>query len=406
MSVVGLVITGFLCFQSDRADGQIRVRSIEPTLNSSPDVASISPAVSVIDASSATEALPFESQTAPCFEFPVGLSVPFSSPHIKIATAATSAATEIIACQGQPGHQNILLRKNVLGCKACYTIPSRDEIWIVSVRDCVPDPENVALFKVLKLESNRWKSTTLSALTTAHQCDTQRATMMYVHGNQTNYEYAIARGFQFYNNLFVDYDGPRAPLRLVLWVWKSERELPRLYPDYLIKSERAVLMGKTLTKTLQAMGNRKLAVVGFSLGAQVVMSSLEQLEPNCQSASLSSARDQYQIALIAPATDPAYVCDVIDRNVETSIVEKSTVIVNSDDRAVKAMRVVVRRECPEARDRFSKLARCRRLPLGPIEFFEVSQEISRKHAIERYTKAPTVQRAMNRVLNRVAAKVY
>ncbi|MDB4766679.1 hypothetical protein OAG71_03210 [bacterium] len=112
---------------------------------------------------------------------------------------------------------------------------------------------------------------------------------------------------------------------------------------------------------------------------------------------------KYQVALIAPATDPSYVCDVIDRNVDSSIVGLSTIIVNRNDRAVKAMRVVIRRECPEARDEFSDLAREHHFPLGPMEFFEVSKEVSCKHAIERYTKSPTVQRAMTRTLNRVAA---
>lgn len=309
-------------------------------------------------------------------------------------------------CEFHSVTQNIQLRKNVLGCKACYTVLPHDEIWVISVRDCCCDPENVSLFKVRKLENSCWQPSSLEALTKAHQCDTSRTTMMYVHGNQTNYQYGVARGFQFYNNLFVKYDCPRAPLRLVLWVWKSERELPRLYPDYLVKSQRAVLMGKTLTKTLESFGNRRMAIVGFSLGAQVVLSSLEEMEPACRCEANTSTDDKYQIAMIAPATDPAYICDVIDRNVESSIVGLSTIIVNSDDRAVKAMRLVVRRECPEAHDTFSKLARCHRFPLGPTEFFEVSQEISRKHAIERYTRAPSAQRAMNQVLNRVAADVY
>ena len=310
------------------------------------------------------------------------------------------------ACDCLSGPQTIRLRKNVLGCKATYSIPETDEVWIVSARANSCDTDNVDLFEVKKLTNNVWQPSSLSELTETHQCDTSRSTLLYVHGNQTNYEYGVARGFQFYNNLFIEYDCPRPPMRIVLWLWKSEREQPRLYSDYLVKSERAVRMGRTLTKTLEAFGDRRIAVTGFSLGAQVIMSSMEEMEPNCRCATSMMGDDKYQIALIAPATDPAYICDVINRNVESSIVGMSTIIVNKNDRAVKAMRVVVRRECPEARDMFSELAREHHFPLGPMEFFEVSKEVSKKHAIERYTKSLTIKRAMNKVLTRVGTSSY
>lgn len=334
----------------------------------------------------------------------------FTASHcnLRISAAATLIFLSLIvlglaSAQGQIAgvSQTIQLRKNVLGCQACYEVLPQDEIWVLSVRDCVCDISNLDRVTVQKLANNRFQDSTLDSLTTAHLANPQRTTMVYIHGNQTNYEYGVARGFQFYDNLFVKHQCPRPPLRLILWVWKSERELPRLYPDYLVKSERAVQMGTTLTKTLNQFGNRKLALVGFSLGAQVILSSLEEMEPQCDCAAID---DKFHVALIAPATDPDYICKVIDRDAQSSIVRKSSVIVNYDDRAVKAMRVVVRRECPEARDRFSKLARENHFPLGPTEFFEVSQEISRKHAIERYTKSPTVKRAMNRVINRVATE--
>jgi len=303
--------------------------------------------------------------------------------------------------------QSIRLRKNVLGCKACYQVLPQDEIWVVSVRACSCDPENVGLFKVKKLEGNCWQESSLDALSESHLNDTSRTTMLYVHGNQTNHEYGVARGVQLYNNLFVKYECPRSPVRLVLWLWQSDREVPRLYSDYIIKSHRAVTMGKTLTRTLDALGNRRIAIVGFSLGAQVVLSSLEQMEPkNGWLLDDANQRSKYNVALIAPATDPDYICDKINHCVQSTIVRKSIVIVNADDRAVKAMRFVIRHECPEAHYDFSELARSNHLPLGEMEFLEISQEISRKHSITRYTRSPSAQRAMTAVLNRTAAEAF
>lgn len=303
--------------------------------------------------------------------------------------------------------QTIEIRKNVLGCRGCYTLLPQDEIWIVSARGCSCDPENLDLIKVKKLENNNWQPSSLDELSNCHQTDTSRTTMLYVHGNQTNYEYGVSRGVQFYNNLFVKYECPRPPVRLVLWLWQSEREAPRLYSDYIVKSRRAVTMGKTLTRTLESIGSRKLAIVGFSLGAQVVLSALEQMEPGkgCVFGD-TNPRNKYNVALIAPATDPNYICGKVDCCAPSTIVRQSTVIVNDDDRAVKAMRFVIRHECPEARDNFCELAESNHLPLGKTEFFEISQEICRKHSIVRYTNSPTAQRAIAEVLNRTTAAAF
>lgn len=357
------------------------------------------------------DALPTDGQLAPMIEPPDlitltsqdGLMEDLDSDPFFNALNARSGDQPFMTCSTR---QSINLRKNVIGCKGRYDVLPQDEIWIVSARACSCDPDNVQLLEVKKFENSRWQTSSLDALSCAHLSDTSHTTMLYVHGNQTNYEYGVSRGFQFYDNLFVDYECPRAPVRLVLWLWESDRELPRLYSDYLVKARRAVTMGQSLTKTLDALGNRNVALVGFSLGAQVVLSSLEQMESQCDCAMAIDQKGKYNIALIAPAADPKYVCDVAGRNVQCRIVSKSSVIVNSDDRAVKAMRFVIRHECPEARDDFAKLAKCNCLPLGDVQLFDVSQEICRKHAIHRYTKSPTVQREMSALLNRTAAETF
>ena len=358
------------------------------------------PAMSIIETTE--QALPEDSIVT----FPGALPKSELIQNESLVVQSMDAPCEEILCNYSSGPQSIELRKNVLGCTACYTVPASDEIWIVSARANTCDPDNISLLKVKKFANNAWQPSSLNDLTEAHRCDKSRSTLVYVHGNQTNYEYGVARGFQFYDNLFIKNSCPRPPVRLVLWLWKSEQELKRLYPDYLVKSKRAVVMGRTLTKTLQAFDDRNIAVTGFSLGAQVIMSSLEQMEPDCDCAGPIIGDSKYQIDLIAPATDPGYICDVINRNVDSSIVGQSTIFVNRKDRVIQAMRLVVRRECPEARDDFVDLAREQHFPLGPMKYFEVSNEVSRKHAIERYTKSPTIQREMHRMLTRIACSTF
>ena len=291
--------------------------------------------------------------------------------------------------------QSIQMRKNVLGCQACYQVRPEDEVWVVSVRRCDVERADLAQIEVNQFVNSTLQASTLDALTGAHQNDPSRCTLLYIHGNQTNYEYALARGFQFYNNLFVETSCPRPPLRLVLWVWQSEREKPRLSTDYLVKSNRAVQLGKSLTRTLERFGNRKMTLVAFSLGAQIVLASLEEMEPQCD---CEVTDEKYNVALIAPATDPTYVCNVINRNLDTSIVHKTIIVENKNDRAVRAMRVVLRRECPEARQIFSELAFEHHFPLAGLQLIEVTRELTRRHSIDRYTKAPAVKRAMIELL--------
>lgn len=392
VSVVSLVPEATVAFEATEASEQIQAVQTHPEAGSTIELtqSAASPSSIVFPTQDTTIDFLDNSVFVDSFDLPTG----------NFQDTASSVA------------QNIEVRRNVLGCKGCYNIQSQDELWIVSARDCSCAPENIGLMKVRKLENNCWQESSLNALSNAHLNDTGRTTMLYVHGNQTDYEYGVARGVQFYDNLFVKYECPRAPVRLVLWLWQSERAVPRLYSDYIVKSRRAVTMGKTLTKTLEALGDRRLAIVGFSLGAQVVLSSLEQMEfgNNCPGNNCfncgANQLNRYNVALIAPATDPGYICGKIDRSVQSSIVSRSTVIVNDDDRAVKAMRFVIRHECPEAHHDFCKLARCNHLPLGAPEFFEISQEICRKHSIVRYTKSPTTQRAMTAVLNRTAAAAF
>ena len=136
---------------------------------------------------------------------------------------------------------------------------------------------------------------------------------------------------------------------MVLWLWKSEKELNRIYPDFRIKSKRAIQMGEAFKETLGRFGDSRMVLVGFSLGTQVIASALDSMEADrlddCfeldpSFSQCSNASDQYRIALIAPALDPAYACSVADRTTCSSLVARTSVLNNRSDSTIKALRII------------------------------------------------------------------
>jgi esterase/lipase superfamily enzyme len=243
----------------------------------------------------------------------------------------------------------------------------------------------------------------MDELANCHRTNTPLTTLVYAHGNQTDYDFGISRGVQFYRNL-ASCKELNGPIRMVLWLWKSEKESVRLYKDFRTKSKRAVEMGAALQTTLERLGDSRVALVGFSLGAQVILSALDSMEEQ-QACSFdgwdwsrsqgclgcdSGYSEKYKVALIAPALDPAYACAAADRTVCSSLVDQTRVFNNRSDRAVKALRVIIRRECPQKSISFKKLVDEQRLYLGQVKHVDLSSEVGHRHSIVRYSRTESL----------------
>ena len=307
--------------------------------------------------------------------------------------------------------------KCALGGTKNVAIRPEDEIWIVSARNFDSCLESAESLEVKRLANNTWQVASIDELAECHQSNTSLTTLLYAHGNQTDYNYGISRGVQFYRSLAScpELDGP---IRMVLWLWKSERESVRLYPDFRIKSERAIEMGAAFRTTLERLGDSRVALVGFSLGAQVILSALDSMEEHqshsfcewdCSSlqGSYSSDSDtakKYRIALIAPALDPAYACAAAGRTVCSSITHETRIFNNRSDRAVKALRIIIRRECPQKSISFSKLVAEQRLRLGRVTNVDITSEAGARHSIVRYSRTQSLCCELGRLLSEVANK--
>ena len=300
--------------------------------------------------------------------------------------------------------------KSVLGCTETIEIRPEDEIWIVSARNYDGCLDNREAIEVERLANNSWQASSLDELAYCHQTNTSLTTLLYAHGNATDYDFGISRGVQFYRNL-ASCPEVEGPIRMVLFLWKSEREAPRLYRDFRIKSERAIQMGQAYRTTLERLGDTRVALVGFSLGAQVILSALDSMEQQqsdaycgmgCSSFPTGGMAGKYRVGLIAPALDPAYACAAADRTVSSSITAETRVFNNRSDRAIKALRNIYRRECPNKSVSFNKLACQQRLNLGQVQHVDLAREAGPWHSIVRYSRAQSLCCKLGNLLSEVA----
>lgn len=336
---------------------------------------------------------------------------PAESAVLDSGFASADCCPEILEPAWSKEDRSLCTIKSVLGCTEEVEIRPEDEIWIVSARNydgCIDSAEAI---EVERLANNSWQAASLDELAHCHQTNTSLTTLLYAHGNATDYDFGISRGVQFYRNLAScpEVDGP---IRMVLWLWKSEKEATRLYRDFRIKSERAIQMGPAFQTTLERLGDSRVALVGFSLGAQVILSALDSMEEQrsnaycglgCSSFQTGGMAGKYRVALIAPALDPAYACAVADRTVSSSLTSETRIFCNRSDRVIKALRIILRRECPKKSISFNKLACQQRLNVGQVLHVDLTGEAGFRHSIVRYSRTDSLCCKLGSLLSEVAA---
>lgn len=295
--------------------------------------------------------------------------------------------------------QCVRVKKSILGCMEGIMILPQDEVWLINARACVCGETDPSLFVVSKLEGSDLVPADLSDLTAAHASGDGLTTILYVHGNQTNEEFAIARGLQVYRNAVAKKAHCRQGVRYVIWAWKSEQEKPRFYPDYLVKSQRSVLLGESFAWTLNQFNDRNVVVFGYSLGVQVILSAFDS--PSLLHREHDPTR--YQVAFAAPAINADYVATHGLTMGGHTPVAQTIVFTNRKDRAIRAAQAIVRRRSPATNPTIAGLSDAGKLDLGAVTSIDVFEEAGRFHSIERYTRSETLQLEMVNLINAVSS---
>ncbi len=282
----------------------------------------------------------------------------------------------------------------VAACIEGVQIRPQDEVWVVNARNahCVC---TLASIRVRRFFAGCWQNSSLKELTAEHLQNPETETVLYIHGNQNDRQLSRSRGMVVYGSVIQC--GIQPPIRFVIFQWKSEREISSVLRDYLVKSKRAIEVGKTLALMLREFQNRDITVVAYSLGTQVVLSALYQ--------PFMSQEDEgkgYRLALIAPALDCDFVSNVKCHPSHGNQIDHTQVFFNKCDRALKLAEWVCRKKYGQRCDYFDDLVCKGVIPLGCVETFQVAAEVGKKHSLERYCKSAKIRAAIRRMIPSVA----
>ena len=328
-------------------------------------------------------------------------SIDFGVIHERVPVAVSSGARQSVAV------------KNLLGSETISVDP-QDEIWIVSAHQvCKPGvlkarcnkQSSPIEFETKRLACNQWQPQGLSDLAYCHQSDLGHVTIILVHGNNTNEDWALTRGMQFYDRIFGQFPDGRTPVRLVILAWESEKVLPRPCPDYKLKSARAVALGASVGAMLDQLGGDRPVLVGYSLGAQVVLSTLAQMAATESQASCECPSG-FHVAIIAPALEADFAChDLVTIN-SNPLIDDAQIFVNRRDRLVKSAQALNRKRCDDrsAEPSLIRMADMGQLDSNRFRLHDVTREVRNGHSLINYIQSETLRNRIRCVIASAAAE--
>lgn len=299
-------------------------------------------------------------------------------------------------------------RVSVKGCFDTQNIcvDPQDEIWVLSAhRPCenTSDECSATEFHTQRLECSQWQPRSVSELVATHQSDPEHVTVFIFHGNNTNGEWALTRGMQFYDQVFGQQPDDRPPVRLVIFAWDSEKVLPRPCPDYKLKSARAVSLGTSVGALFGELPGPRPVLVGYSLGAQVVLATMTELA-TCASEESISCQRGFQIALIAPALNADFACGDLASIGDNPLIDRADIFVNRNDRVLRAARLLNRKRCddPSIEPSLIGLADKGRLDHNRFQLLDVTREVRNRHSLINYIQSANLQSRIRQMVSNVA----
>ncbi|HEY1599449.1 MAG TPA: hypothetical protein VGG64_07595 [Pirellulales bacterium] len=154
------------------------------------------------------------------------------------------------------------------------------ELWMVSTRRLVPNVSDGSPYfapDVSRYVGGRgWVPSSLEELVRTPQGTS--ATTVFVHGNDTNDEFAVRGGTNLFSELLGNPTAPAPPTRFVVWSWPNEPTTLRVRKIAQANAGRVNVEGYYLAAFLQrTVGHHPTGVVGYSSGAGVVTGALHVL---------------------------------------------------------------------------------------------------------------------------------
>ena len=255
-----------------------------------------------------------------------------------------------------------------------------DDVWFVSARGYDCPSQDLSGLRCQRWVEGGWQDRPLEELVALHQSH-DLASIIFVHGNRTDEYWAKHRGLDLLTLGFPPAEC-RRPVRLIIWAWCSDRVCgPRR--DFEIKSSRAIRMGTVFAATLRRFGPTRPAIIGYSLGCQVIAQAF---------VTHSFPGDApFRLAFIAPVLNADFSARCCASPNVSGQVEQTFVLTNPRDPVVRAARRYNCRHTGGKACSFEDWVRRPIEPLGPVQTINVRWETRPRHALTNYLESHQLQ---------------
>ena len=225
-----------------------------------------------------------------------------------------------------------------------------DQIWLVSTRhlcaDCREASDELDLEVLRYDEEDQWTTASAEALFEASK---EVITIIYVHGNRTEWNDSFRHGWEAYHALASE----DRPLRFVIWSWPSDQIHGQAH-DVRTKARRADVEARYLSWFVTHFKpEEQVSLVGFSFGGRIITGALHLLGGGtiCGQSFPAGAglrRTGARVVLLGAALDRDWLLPGGARELAWSTTDRLLLLYNSCDPALKRYRCIDRRRRPIA----------------------------------------------------------
>jgi pimeloyl-ACP methyl ester carboxylesterase len=224
-------------------------------------------------------------------------------------------------------------------------------------------------------------------------------TIVLIHGNGTDEDWAVRHGNEFY--CLAKRQACGRPFRLVVWSWPADRVVRRVRPDVQMKVCRSDVESYYLAQVLANLPQATpLSLVGYSLGCRTASGALQllaggsvagrSLTAEVVSAWSSAGRRPIRVMMVAAAMDANWLEPNCPHGRAPAEVQRILVVKNGCDRVLKYYSRLYGRNGPEALGYAGPTSTAG----GKLEVVDVSGEVGHMHDFSRYEESWSVDRRL------------
>jgi hypothetical protein len=283
------------------------------------------------------------------------------------------------------------------------TAAAAAQVWLVNTR-CAPgcgDLEaglsQIAYYRLDESSGcGQWQAADAAAFKAA--AEPGMPTIVLVHGNDSDAEWAVRHGNEMYRLLKQQACG--RPFRLIVWSWPADKVVRRPRPDVQIKVCRSDVEAYYLARVLTWLPKgAPLCLSGYSLGCRTVCGALELLAGGSEAGRTLTSEPlnswkaagprPIRMMLIAAAMDANWLESCCPDGLALLSVERALVSRNGCDKVLKWYSRLYGRNGPEAMGFVGPPSTAG----GKLELVDVTCEVGREHDFDRYHESsPVFQR--------------